>query len=61
MVSSTDASSNSMFHRLGLADAVLLEVITAETPLITVDLDLYLAALEKGQDAAVNFTHLRDF
>ena len=61
VVASTAASSNSKFHRLGLTDAVLLEVITAETPLITVDLDLYLAALEKGQDAAVNFTHLRDF
>lgn len=61
VVASTDASSNSKFHQLGLTDAALLEVITAETPLITVDLDLYLAALEKGQDAAVNFTHLRDF
>ena len=59
-VASTDASSNNMFHRLGLTDAALLEVITAETPLITVDLDLYLAALEKEEDAAVNFTHLRN-
>ena len=61
VVASTAASSNSKFHQLGLTDAALLEVITAETPLITVDLDLYVAALEKGQDAAVNFTHFRDF
>jgi hypothetical protein len=60
VVASVKASSNNTFGRLGLTDAVLLEVITAETPLVTVDLDLYLAALEKGEVAAVNFTHLRD-
>ncbi len=60
VVASADASSNDMFHRLGLTDAALLELITAETPLITADLDLYLAALEKGEYTAVNFTHRRD-
>ena len=59
VVASVEASSNSAFGRLGLSDAALLEVITAETPLVTVDLDLYLAALGKEIDAAVNFTHLR--
>ena len=60
VVASTVASRNNAFGRLGLTDAALLEVATAETPLVTVDLDLYLAALAKGQDAAVNFTHLQN-
>ena len=59
VVASVEASSNDAFGRLGLTDSVLLEVITAETPLVTVDLDLYLAALGKDAAAAVNFTHLR--
>ncbi len=58
-VTSAKASDNSQFRRLGLTDAALLEVVTAETPLLTVDLDLYLAALEKNPSAAVNFTHLQ--
>ena len=60
VVASTVASRNNAFKRLGLTDAALLEVATAETPLVTVDLDLYLEALAKGQDTAVNFTHLQD-
>ena len=60
VVTSTVASSNRAFQRLGLTDAALLEAVTAETPLITVDLDLYLAALAKDPYAAVNFTHLQD-
>ncbi len=60
VVASAQASSNSAFGRLGLTDAALLEIVTAEAPLLTVDLDLYLAALAKGEDVAVNFTHLRD-
>ena len=60
VVASTVASRNNAFKRLGLTDAALLEVATAETPLVTVDLNLYLAALAKGQDAAVNFTHLQN-
>ena len=60
VVASADASRNNVFKRLGLTDAALLEVATAETPLVTVDLELYLAAVEKGQDTAVNFTHLQN-
>ncbi|MDE0145789.1 MAG: PIN domain-containing protein [Nitrospira sp.] len=60
VVASSVASRNNAFERLGLTDAALLEVATPETPLVTVDLDLYLAALAKGQDAAVNFTHHQD-
>ncbi len=59
-VASVEASSNSAFNRLGLTDAALLEVVTPETPLVTVDLDLYLAANASGQEAALNFTHLRN-
>ena len=59
VVASLDAASNKEFVRLGLTDAVLLEVITKETPLLTVDLPLYLAALELHEGAAVNFSHLR--
>ncbi|MCY3823217.1 MAG: PIN domain-containing protein [Nitrospinae bacterium] len=54
------ASQNREFKRLGLTDAALLEVATVETPLLTVDLDLYRAALSKGRDTAVNFTHLQN-
>lgn len=60
VVDSTEASRNDAFKRLGLTDAALLEVVTAETPLLTVDFDLYLAASAKGQDTAVNFTRLQD-
>ena len=60
VVASASASRNSAFRRLGLTDAALLEVVTAETPLITVDFDLYRAALEQGQGTtAYNFTHYR--
>ena len=59
VVASVEASSNRAFGRLGLTDAVLLEVATKETPLVTVDLDLYLAALDNGEGTVVNFTHLR--
>ena len=60
VVASAVAATNRAFQRLGLTDAALLEVVTAETPLVTVDLDLYLAALAKDPYAAVNFTHLQD-
>ena len=59
VVTSAEASDNSAFNRLGLTDAALLEMVTDETPVLTVDLSLYLAALEKSDHAAVNFTHYR--
>ena len=59
VVTSRQASTNPYFNRLGLTDAALLEVATPETPLITVDLDLYVAALSRSPTAAVNFTHLQ--
>jgi predicted nucleic acid-binding protein len=60
VVASIDASSNSRYQKLGLTDAALLELATTETPVLTVDLDLYLAAIESGEDRAINFTHYRN-
>ena len=59
VVASVDASHNSAFNRLGLTDAALLEVVSSKTPLLTVDLELYLAALKKEPDSAMNFTHIQ--
>ena len=60
VVASANASSNNAFTRLGLTDAALLEVATKETPIITVDLSLYLAASSSNPGSAINFTHLRN-
>ena len=60
VVASSDAAANPDFPRLGLTDAVLLEVASASTPLVTVDLDLYLAAVRKDPRSSVNFRHLQD-
>lgn len=59
VVASVDSSRNSAFTRLGLTDAALLEVATEDTPVITVDLDLYLSAVSSNPESAINFTHLR--
>ena len=59
VVASASASSNPAFAKLGLADAALLEAVTAETPLLTVDFSLYLEAIKNGADRAVNFNPLR--
>jgi uncharacterized protein with PIN domain len=60
-VESRAAARNSNFKRLGLADAALLEVVSASNPLVTADLALYLAASAKETGAAYNFTHYRNF
>ena len=57
VVTSQAASRNIEFKRLGLTDAALLEVISNSNPLITVDLDLYLAAINKEGESAFNFRH----
>ena len=54
-IPSARAAANPSFVALGITDAALLEAVSPQTPLITVDLDLYLAALERGESAAVNF------
>ncbi len=60
IVTSTTAADNAAFTRLGLTDAGLLGVVSAKRPLITVDLELYSAALQKGEEAAFNFTYLQN-
>ena len=61
VVASATAAHNSEFARLGLTDTVLLEVISAKRPLITVDLELYRAAFSKGEEVAFNFTYFQGF
>ena len=56
-VKSETAAENKHFVRLGLTDAALLEVVSKSNPLITADLDLYLAASAKDGQAAFNFFH----
>ena len=59
VIASADASTHNKFLRLGLTDAALLKVVSVETPLVTVDLELYSAALARGEEVAINFNHLR--
>ena len=59
-VASTKASTNRNFQRLELTDAVLLETVTEEIPLLTVDFSLYLAAIASGEERAINFTPYRN-
>lgn len=61
VVASREAAENSQFIRLGLTDAALLEVVSSSNPLITVDLDLYLAAISKESEAAFNFRHYQSW
>lgn len=56
---SRDASKGEEFLRLGLTDSVLLDISQPDTVLLTTDNGLYLAALERGQQA-INFNHHRD-
>ncbi len=58
-VSSRSVSGVPSFNRLGLTDAALLQVATNETPVVTVDLDLYLEVSRKDHEAVINFNHLR--
>ena len=61
VVASKMAADNSAFNRLGLTDAALLEIVSRANPLITVDLDLYLAASAKESEAAFNFRHYQSW
>ena len=62
VIASEVASSNTEFLRLGLTDAALLEAVTEDTPLLTTDFILYVAAMKKSVNAptAVNFVALRN-
>lgn len=56
---SGESSRRPEFPRLGLTDSALLEAVSDAYPLLTADLNLYLAALENG-GKAVNFNHMRE-
>ena len=57
VVASAEASGHPSFLRLGLTDAGLLGLVSWDTPLVTVDLDLYLAAAAADPSSAVNYRH----
>jgi len=57
VVVSAEAAAAPAFERLGLTDAALLQAISNRRPLLTVDLDLYAAALAKGPNHVFNLTH----
>ena len=59
VIASAVAADNPYFEKLGLTDVALLEAATADVPLVTMDLELYLAGLAKGADTVVNFTAYR--
>lgn len=58
-IASQLAVSRTEHSRLGLTDAVLLELAADGGTILTADLDLYLAAASAGYDA-FNFNHLRE-
>lgn len=58
-VPSHKASAHKDFVRLGLTDASLINISSEDTTVLTTDLGLYLAVLEKGMPA-INFNHVRD-
>ena len=60
VVASAEAAGHPSFPRPGLTDAGLLGVVSRETPLVTVDLDLYLAASKEDPSSAVNYRHLQE-
>jgi len=60
VVASAEAAGHPSFPRLGLTDAGMLGLVSRETPLVTVDLDLYLAASEAAPSAAVNYRHIQE-
>ncbi|MCE2423219.1 MAG: hypothetical protein J4G03_07930 [Gemmatimonadetes bacterium] len=59
VVASADAAGHPSFLRLGLTDAGLLGLVSRDTPLVTVDLDLYRAALHADPESAVNYRHVQ--
>lgn len=61
VVASRDAASTPAFVRHGLTDAALLEAVSEETPLLTVDEPLYREALASGREIAVNFEMVRSW
>ncbi len=55
---SSEVASCAEFMKLGLTDAGILELKGLAGIILTADLDLHLAALERGLESE-NFTHYR--
>lgn len=55
---SAAVAEHGSFLRLGLTDSAILRLVEREVPVITTDLDLYLAACKTNPNA-INFTYLR--
>jgi hypothetical protein len=55
---SIDVVKHDSFLRLGITDCAILKLIANSIPLITTDLDLYLAAAKLNHNV-INFNHLR--
>lgn len=60
VIPSARASTNAAFPSIGLTDSVLLEAVSEERPLLTVDEQLYSLATTKGQYTAWNFQNERE-
>ncbi|MCL4554842.1 MAG: hypothetical protein M1617_05085 [Actinobacteria bacterium] len=60
-VEARNAAAAAVFPRLGLTDSAILEIVSPDIPLLTVDVGLYVSALNTHGDCAVNFNHLRRF
>lgn len=58
-VASSKAAQIPEFQRLGLTDAAAIDIVGPASHLLTVDLDLYLAASCKSPGHAFNFNHMR--
>lgn len=59
-VSSPDAAEHPSFSRLGLTDSGLPGLVSKDAPLVTVDIDLYLATAATDPSSAVNYRHLQE-
>jgi hypothetical protein len=57
-IASAEASSRKEFFRIGLSDSALLEVSKKDIVMLSVDLDLCVAAESAGYQV-VNFNHVR--
>lgn len=58
-VAARDVSTDEIFFRLGLTDAVIHSMARPDVHLLTTDFNLYNAALRSGQPVT-NFNHHRD-
>ena len=60
VLGSANATDHSCFSRLGLTDAVLLGLVSRDSQLVTIDLDLCLAASASDPLSVVNYRHVQE-